>query len=113
MKSLNLIVQDTETADLVEFVSKLDSVKQVSEPAALEPGSALNAGIGIEDIRRMIEFVTVILSFGTAAFDFLKALRDHMKNRNAVVAVADSTSGKALGEISGATTDDELKTMLF
>ena len=87
-------------------------VEEVSEPTSLDASRALNVGLPHIDPTLALNFVTLVFSTGTAALAFFKELRGILKDQDSGIAVSETTSGKSLGQIKPATSDEELEKMV-
>jgi hypothetical protein len=84
---------------------------KASEPEAESLDGALNAGITVEDVRTALQIATLIFTFGKAALEFLKALRDHLRAEapKSEAAVGNAADGVAAGVVRATTDDAELE----
>ena len=87
---------------------------EVSAPEAVSVPGALNAGISLEDLKTAIEVVTIILTTGKAAFEFLTAMRAYLRDRapSATAALTDARSGRLAGRLRANSSDAELQDLV-
>jgi hypothetical protein len=71
---------------------------------------ATDAPLGPEEIKQLLQIITVAFSTGTAALTFFAKLRSMLQNKaaTATVQVNDGLSGRAISVIDGATDVQEL-----
>jgi hypothetical protein len=91
---------------ILELARQHPEVEEISEPTSLDSSRALN--VGLPEITVVLTFVTVVFQASKALLEFLKALREDLKNRGGAVAVSESANGKPLGRLEGQTTDEAL-----
>jgi len=87
---------------------------EVSEPEAASASGALNAGISFEDAKIVIEVVTIILTTGKLAFEFLSAMRTYLRERapNSVAALTNAQNGRIAGRVRADSSDAELQNLV-
>lgn len=70
---------------------------------------ALNAPIGAEEARQILQLITAIFQSGTACIAFLAALKKLLASHpNSAIIVRDPRSGNVKGKITHDTSDEEL-----
>lgn len=106
--AIDLTGSSAEIEALVDLARRRGDI-EVSEPTALDASRALNAGLDPVTIGAVLTFITLVFKTGTAALEFLKAVREEMKARKAAVAVTDSVTGRSLTVVKAATADAELE----
>jgi hypothetical protein len=106
LSAIDLTGSEQEIETILAWAKQRPEVDQVSEPTSLDTTRALN--VGLPEIKDALTFLTLVFTTGTAALEFLKALRDELKIRNGVVTVSESVSGKPLGRLEGGTSDSEI-----
>lgn len=97
---------------IVAWAKQRDEVEEVSDASTLDASRALNVGLPHVDPTEALKFVTLVFTTGSAALGFFKALREVLKQRDAAVAVSESTSGKRLGKADGNTSEAEINGMV-
>jgi hypothetical protein len=106
--TISLVAEKPVMGKAVGFATQAGGKASVPEPESLD--GALNAGITVEDARTALEVATLIFTFGKAALEFLKALRDHLRAEapNAEAAVGNAADGMPVGVVRAGTDDAEL-----
>jgi hypothetical protein len=97
---------------IVAIAKRFEGVDDISESTALDASKALNAGLTPEMVSQALAFITVVFTTGTAALEFLKAVREELKSRGGVVAVSEPASGKVLGRIEPDTGDKAIESIV-
>lgn len=110
MTTFDLTGTDQEIEVIQSVASRFEGIES-SEPSSLEAKKALNASVTAEEVKNALAFVTIVFNTGAAAIAFFKALRQALKERGGKVTVSESTTGKKIGSIEGATADDSLEKM--
>ena len=73
----------------------------------------LDAPIGGEEIKLILEIVTVALGAGKSVVEFVRSLRQILeKHPEEVVTIRDPRSGKELGKVNKSTSEQEIEGML-
>jgi hypothetical protein len=87
---------------------------KVGKPSDVSSAAdACNAPAGPEEIKAVIQVVTMILQTATAAVTLIAAIRKVFAAQPKAVLVAkDPASGQVRGRITAASTDDEIQKML-
>ena len=106
LPAIDLTGSQQEIEAILAWARQRPEVDQLSEPTSLDASRALN--VGLPEVTVALTFLTLVFKTGTAALEFLKALREEMKNRGGVVAVSDPASGKQLGRLESGTPDAAL-----
>ena len=112
MNAIDVTGAMSEIEAILKLAHEHDGVEDVSAPIILDASKALNAGLTMQEVGDVLSFITVVFKTGAAALAFLSVLRQEMKARKAVVAVADSATGAARGKLSGDTADSVLQQMV-
>ena len=109
---LTLTAEQTVIGEAVSLAKGAGA--EVSEPEAASVSGALNAGISFEDVKTVIEVVTIILTTGKAAFEFLKAMRQYLRERapNSVAALNNAQNGSLAGRVRADSSDAELQELV-
>lgn len=73
----------------------------VSEPEPTDsPADALDSALNAEEVRQVLEAVTVILKTGTAAVAFREALRTAVRRHKSPATLQDARTGEPLGRVT-------------
>lgn len=110
--TIDLTSSKNEIDAIIAIAKRSNDVDDVSEPMALDASRALNCGLTLEMVTGALSFVTLVFKTGTAALAFLKAVREEVKARKAIVAVSDTVSGKSLGQIGPETAENAIEKIL-
>jgi hypothetical protein len=112
MFTLDLTGSQQEIAAIVALAKQHSELEEVSEPTSLDASRALNVGLPHVDPQTALMFVTVVFQTSKAALEFLKVAREYLKERGGAMAVSQSASGKRVGRIEAATSDEALFQMV-
>ena len=110
--TIDLTSSQEEINRIIAIARTFGGVDEVSEATALDASKALNAGLTPDMVEYALSFITVVFTTGTAALEFLKALREQSKSGEAVVTVSEPSTGKVLGRIKADTADETLKSII-
>lgn len=78
----------------------------------LDASRALNLGLTHDEIKNVLQVVTIIFKSSAAALAFYKMLREWARTRKGAVGVSDIASGKILSRIEAKTEDTTLTSMV-
>jgi hypothetical protein len=109
MIAVDLTSKRTEVDEVLKLAKERPDLTDASEPSNLDASHALNVGIPGISPTEVLSFLTLVFTTGKAALEFLKLLREQLNLNNARIAVAESTTGKALGHLEATSPDDFLR----
>ncbi len=109
MTSIDLTASKEDIDAILKLAEHFHGIEEISEPINLDASRALDVGIPHVDPYTALTFVTLVFNGGTAVLKFLQILRDELKRHGGKIAVSDSQSGKALGQIGSGTSDEDVK----
>jgi hypothetical protein len=104
--ALDLTGSPEEIEALIALAKEHHDLVEASEPMRLDASRAMN--VGLVEVGVVLTFITVVFKTGTAVLEFLKAARDNLKDRGGTVALSESATGNALGQLKGTTPDQAL-----
>jgi len=98
---LNLVGEEELIGEIIHNQSVNDQIKSKTTPFPIESNvSPLDAPLGSDEIRAILEGVTLYVELGTALLGFAKALIELLKERPDKKVILKNKSGETITEVS-------------